>query len=176
MKCPLPDDALLARYARTDAYTDCFRTEISGAVSFVEYVAAFYTTPLFKLERAILKFAVARPSSDADASRLAAGETDSFAAWYVEARAENEILLCDFRNRTRSWLMVSSLHDETGTRTQLYFGSAVTPIRDRHFGKPSLGWGFTALGWFHKLYSVALLYSAKSRLQLNVPPTTGLEA
>ena len=110
MKCPLPDDALLARYARTDAYTDCYRTEVTGAISFAEYVTAFYTSYLFKLERVILKFAVARPSSDADASRLAAGEADTFAAWYVEARSENEILLCDFRNRTRSWLMVSSLH------------------------------------------------------------------
>jgi hypothetical protein len=165
MKCALPDDALLARYTKTDAYTDCYRTEISGAVSFAEYVTAFYTTYLFKLERLILRWAVSKPSTDAETNQLAEGEIDTFAAWYVEARGENEILLCDFRDRTRSWLMVSPLLDDSGTRTRLYFGSAVVPLRDRHFGKPSFGWSFGALAMFHKAYSVALLYSAKSRLK-----------
>jgi hypothetical protein len=165
MKCALPDDALLARYTKTDAYTDCYSTEISGTVSFVEYVTAFYTTCLFKLERVILQCAIAKPSTDAETSLLAEGETDTFAAWYVEARGENEILLCDFRNRTRSWLMVSPLLDDSGARTRLYFGSAVVPVRDRHFGKSSLGWSFGALAMFHRAYSVALLYSAKSRLK-----------
>jgi hypothetical protein len=164
MKCALPDDALLARYARTDAYTDCYKTEVSGAISFTEYVTAFYTTDLFRLERLILKLVVSKPSTDAETIQLAEGEIDAFAAWYVEARGENEILLCDFRNRTRCWLMVSPLHDDTGIRTTLYFGSAVIPVRDRRFGKPSLGWGFGALALFHMAYSLALLYSAKSLL------------
>ena len=164
MKCALPDDALLARYARTDAYTDCYRTEISGTVSFAEYVTAFYTTFLFKLERSILTWAVSKPSTDEQTTQLAEGKIDTFAAWYVEARSENEILLCDFRNRTRCWLMVSPLHDDTGTRTTLYFGSAVIPLRDRMSGRPSLGWAFGALAGFHKIYSVALLYFTKSLL------------
>lgn len=164
MKCALPDDALLARYARTDAYTDCYRTEISGAVSFAEYVTAFYTTFLFKLERSILTWAVSKPSTDEQTTQLAEGKIETFAAWYVEARSENEILLCDFRNRTRCWLMVSPLHDDTGTRTALYFGSAVIPLRDRMSGRPSMGWAFGALAEFHKMYSVALLYFAKSLL------------
>jgi len=164
MKCALPDDALLARYARTDAYTDCYRTEISGTVSFAEYVTAFYTTFLFKLERSILTWAVSKPSTDEQTTQLAEGKIDTFAAWYVEARSENEILMCDFRNRTRCWLMVSPLHDDTGTRTTLYFGSAVIPLRDRMSGRPSLGWAFGALAGFHKIYSVALLYFTKSLL------------
>jgi len=164
VKCALPDDALLARYARTDAYTDCYKTEVSGAVSFAEYVTAFYTTFLFKLERSILTWVVSKPSTDEQTTQLAKGEIDTFAAWYVEARSENQILLCDFRNRTRCWLMVSPLHDDTGTRTTLYFGSAVIPLRDRMSGRPSMGWAFGALARFHKIYSVALLYFAKSLL------------
>jgi hypothetical protein len=164
MKCALPDDALLARYARTDAYTDCYKTEVAGEVSFAEYVTAFYTTFLFKLERSILTWAVSKPSTDEQTTQLAEGKIDTFAAWYVEARSENEILLCDFRNRTRCWLMVSPLHDDTGTRTALYFGSAVIPLRDRMSGRPSMGWAFGALAGFHKIYSVALLYFAKSLL------------
>jgi len=164
MKCALPDDALLARYARTDAYTDCYRTEVSGAVSFADYVTAFYTTFLFKLERSILAWAVSKPSTDEQTTLLAEGKIDTYAAWYVEARSENQILLCDFRNRTRCWLMVSPFHDDTGTRTTLYFGSAVIPLRDRMSGRPSMGWAFGALAGFHKIYSVALLYSAKSLL------------
>jgi len=164
MKCALPDDALLARYARTDAYTDCYRTEVSGAVSFAEYVTAFYTTFLFKLERSILAWAVSKPSTDEQTTLLAEGKIDTYAAWYVEARSENQILLCDFRNRTRCWLMVSPLHEDAGTRTTLYFGSAVVPLRDRMSGRPSMGWAFAALAGFHKIYSVALLYSARSLL------------
>jgi hypothetical protein len=168
MKCALPEDALLARYARTDAYTDCYRTEVPWAVSFAEYVTAFYTTFLFKLERSILTWAVSRPSTDEQTTQLAEGKVDTFAAWYVEARSENQILLCDFRNRTRCWLMVSPLHDDTGIRTQLYFGSAVVPLRDRMSGRPSMGWAFGALAGFHKIYSVALLYSARSLLMAKV--------
>ena len=54
MKCALPDDALLARYARTDAYTDCYTTEVSGAVSFAGYCTCVYLKFLFKLERLIV--------------------------------------------------------------------------------------------------------------------------
>ena len=62
MKCVLPDNALLARYSKTDAYTDCYKTEISGTVSFVEYVTTFYTTFLFKLERSILTWDTSKPA------------------------------------------------------------------------------------------------------------------
>jgi len=51
---------------------------------------AFYTTLVFKLERLILKLAVSRPSTDAQAKQLAAGSIDEFSAWHVEARSENQ--------------------------------------------------------------------------------------
>ncbi len=68
----------------------------------------FYTTLLFKLERFILKWTVSKSSTDAQARQLSDGEIEQFAAWHVEGRNENEILMCDFGGRTRSWLMVCS--------------------------------------------------------------------
>ena len=164
-KCSLPDNALLVSYVRNDTYTDCYMTDVSGVVSHAEYVVAFYTTLLFKLERLILRWAVSKPSTDAEARSLAEGRLDTFAAWYVEGRSENQILMCDFRDRTRSWLMVSPLLEDGGTRTRLYFGSAIVPDHNPNSGKTSLGWGYGALIGFHKIYSEALLYSAKTHLK-----------
>ena len=160
---PLPDDALLNVYARDGRYADCFVTDIPRSVSHAQFVAAFYTTTVFKLERWILKLAVARPSTDEQARQLAAGELEQFAAWSVENRAENQLLLCDLYGRTRSWLMVAPLPDGAGTR--LYFGSAVVPVIDRKTGRSSMGTGHSALLSFHKLYSRVLLGAAARRLR-----------
>lgn len=158
--CQLPDEALLRRYNRNGHYTDCYITEVSSPVAHEQFVFAFYTTALFKMERFILKWAVSRPSTDAQAAGLASGQENRFAAWSVEDRCENQLLLSDFQGRTRSWLMVEPV--ENGTR--LYFGSAVVPVKDKASGELRLGILFRLLLEFHKLYSVALLYSAKRRL------------
>jgi hypothetical protein len=155
---PLPEHALLARYAG-NGYTDCYATDLPGSFSHAEFVAAFYTTWLFKLERAILRWLVARPSTDDEAAQLARGGRDSFAAWTVEASAPNQLLLRDELGNTRSWLMVEPRHD--GGVTRLYFGSAVVP-RARSGGR--LGLHFRALLGFHRRYSRALLAAARSRL------------
>ena len=160
----MPEHALLARYAGKGGYADCYVTEIPGNFSHAEFVAAFYTTWLFKLERAILKFFVRRPSTDGEAQQLARGQRESFAAWTVEARAPNQLLLCDFLGSTRSWLMVESRAD--GGATRLYFGSAVVPRVDTRTGEKKLGASFRALLGFHKRYSRALLSAARARLQL----------
>ena len=159
----MPDQALLGRYCGDGAYTDCYATEVSGAVPHAEYVTAFYTTWVFKLERLILRWLVSKPSNDAQARQLAEGSIDSFAAWHVEKRSENQLLLCDFLGRTRSWLMVAPA--VTRDQTRLYFGSAVVPARNPKTGTRKLGRGFYALLGFHKIYSKVLLYSAKSRLE-----------
>ena len=169
VKCSLPDNALLASYSRDGTYTDCYSTDIIGAISHVEFVIAFYTTLIFKLERVILKWAVSKPSTDAQARLLAEGTINNFAAWYVESRSENQILMSDFWGRTRSWLMVTPLPAGNGTLTRLYFGSAVVPVQNPKSGIPSLGLGFHALLGFHKVYSQVLLYSAKSRLKARRP-------
>ena len=140
---------------------DCYWTEISDQVSFSEFVSAFYTTPLFRLERFILKLSVAKPSTNTKARQLAEGSCDTFAAWYVEARSENELLMCDFVGRTRSWLMIVPANITNNSRTRLYFGSAVVPKRDPKTGELSLGFAYQALLGVHKIYSVLLLYAAK---------------
>jgi hypothetical protein len=160
-KCAVPANSLLANYLREGNHTDCFTTEIPGQITIREFIFAFYTTWLFKLERFILTSTVARASTDTQAKQLANGEIDRFAAWTVERRSENEILLCDFSGRTRSWLMVALVND---SQTRLYFGSAVVPRRISKTGKPSLGFVFQSLLGFHKIYSILLLHFAKSRI------------
>ena len=163
--CSIPDGALLNNYVREGTYTDCYVTDIRGSVPHIQYVIAFYTTIVFKLERMILKMAVSRPSTDAQAKQLAAGSIDTFSAWQVEARSENQLLMSDFHRRTRSWLMVVPIVSGSDTRTLLYFGSAVVPVENTRTGKLTLGFGFRALLRFHRLYSEVLLYAAKSRLK-----------
>jgi hypothetical protein len=163
--CELPPDAFLRRYVTSGAFADCYVTEVAGSASQAEFVEAFYTTPLFKLERFVLSTAVSRPSTDAQARQLARGESSTFAAWAVEDRAADQLLLSDLTGRTRSWLKIAATSD---TRTRLYFGSAVIPVTDRATGRPSLGPTFSALLGFHKAYSRALLYSARLRLSRSI--------
>ena len=161
---PLPEHALLRKYANGNAYTDCYITDIPAPVSHAAYVEAFYTTAVFKLERLLLAWFVSRPSSDAQARRLAVGELNSFAAWNVEARSVDQLLMCDFQGRTRSWLMVAPVQSGGSTTTRLYFGSAVVPPVNKATGQAGLGIVFRALLGFHKVYSRVLLSSASSRL------------
>ena len=156
-KCTLPENALLQEYVRNGSYTDCYSITLDEEVLLANYVTAFYTTWLFKLERLILRWAIARPSSDAQAAQVAAGSINKFAAWTVEGRADGQLLMCDFQKRTRSWFMVAG--------RRLYFGSAVVPVRDPDTGEKSLGSTYSILLGFHRLYSRALLHCAKSRLQ-----------
>jgi hypothetical protein len=160
--CPLPPQALLARYADAGAYTDCYSTDVARLVPHAEYVEAFYTGGLFKLERLLLSLFLSKPSTDVQARQLASGQAGNFAAWRVEDRTTNQLLMCDIGGRTRSWLMVSASHEPT-LSTRLYFGSAVVPVISRS-GKPGMGFLFQALLGFHKAYSRALLGSARSRL------------
>jgi hypothetical protein len=157
---PLPDQALLSSYRKKKAYMDCYTLDVPHPAALSQYIEAFYTAPLFKLERFVL-LAVGKPSSDAEARRLASGESDRFAAWTVEGRTDDQILLCDFLGKTRSWLMCVA--QPGGTR--LYFGSAVVPTRVSATGRVSLGAGFHLLMGFHRLYSRALLSAAAGRLR-----------
>lgn len=158
--CELPETASLRRYRDPGAYVDCYVVEVAGSVSHAAFVEAFYTTPLFKVERLILAAFVSRPSTDLDAKQLAEGRADSFAAWRVEDRKTDQLLLGDYTGRTKSWLMVAP----SGDGTSLYFGSAVVPKVDSTTGERKLGFVFGALLGFHKLYSRLLLGSARSRI------------
>jgi hypothetical protein len=160
--CPLPDNALLCAYQRGGAYADCYVTDVARRVCHAEYVEAFYTTPVFRLERLLLAWLVSRPSTDEQARELATGRRASFAAWSVEARAEDQLLLADLRGRTRSWLMTAPSPHGQGTR--LFFGSAVVPVAGAPSGRAGIGFTYRALLGFHQLYSRVLLRAAVTRL------------
>ncbi len=165
--CELPETALLRRYLGAGAYADCYVTEVAKPVSHAEYVEAFYTTAVFRIERLLLKWFASRPSTDMEARRLACGSLDSFAAWRVESRDPDQVLLADFTGRTRSWLMVAAVEDGGASpSTRLYFGSAVIPVTHARTGRKRLGFTFRALLGFHKLYSRILLLSS-SKLIMN---------
>jgi hypothetical protein len=151
----LPDNALLARYRASGDYTDCYQITVPHPVSLADFMAAFYTTRVFKLERWLLAHLARMPSTDEEARALAQGQITRFAAWQVEAREGDQALLA--AGRTRSWLMVLSRPD--GACTTLCFGSAVVQRR-----RGGLGWPFRALLGFHKLYSRILLAAAARRL------------
>jgi hypothetical protein len=162
--CKLPANALLHRYCGSGAYADCYVAEVTGCVSQAEFVEAFYTTCVFKLERLILRLMVSRPSTDMEAKQLANGTTDSFAAWRVESRTPDQLLMSEFTGRTRSWFMAVGSASAHPLNTRLFFGSAVVPTRSAKTGRTSLGPVFSALIGFHKLYSWILLRAAAARL------------
>src|SRR5262249_33500612 len=157
----LPQQALLAKYAQGGNYTDCYTAQVARPVSLAEYVEAFYTSALFKLERRSLAWFVSKPSTDAEVKELASGALGTFAAWRVEERSANQLLMCDLSGRTRSWFMVTPADSNI---SRLYFGSAVLAIIDKQSGQATLGFTFKTLLSFHKFYSRALLLSARLRL------------
>ena len=160
----LPAHALLTRYATDGGYADCFITDLSGAVTHAEYVEAFYCSWLFRLERLVLTLLVFKPSSDAGARALARGERESFAAWSVEARAPEQLLVCDYQGKTRSWLMSEARLDNAAAVTRLYFGTGIVPVADRGSGTRRMSLFFRVLLPFHRVYARALLRAARARL------------
>ena len=160
MQTTLPGDALLARYAvdkggsELPHYTDCFTTTVPMAVDLAAYVQAFYTTPLFRSERLVLRLLGMR-SSDADIDALLAGQQQHFAAWTLEDRSDDQLLMCDVNARTRSWFRVVP----EGEGTTLYFGSAVIADGERLPGS------YQALLSAHRFYSRQLLRAAVRRLK-----------
>jgi hypothetical protein len=158
----LPDGALLEQYRQSGAYTDCFVIEVDGDVAQSEFVCAFYTSWLFKVERYILTWAVNKLSNDTEAKALAQEHADRFAAWSVEARTAHQLLMCDYQQRTRSWLMTAPL--DGGRRTRLYFGTAVAPLRPNGQKDRAFGMAFHLLVGFHKIYARALLRAAAANL------------
>jgi len=160
----LPKGALLEKYKLDGSYTDCYFVDLPKLVSHTEYIEAFYTTAIFKVERQVLALLARRPSSDSDAKSLARGEASRFAAWSVEQREPNQLLLCDFLGRTRSWLMSVTATEGHQSSTRLYFGSAYIPKRDLNSGRVSFDFTFHALGGFHRAYSRVLLRAACARI------------
>lgn len=161
--CMPPDKALVMWYSEVGEYVDCFVIETGARVSLPQFVEAFYTSWLFKMERLVLTLATP-PSSDMQAAELAAGRRTSFAAWEVESRAVDQLLMRDFTGRTRSWFMVAP----AAGGTRLYFGSAITATPDRPGKSATIGPIFRVLVGPHRLHSRALLAAASRRLKHQV--------
>jgi gamma-glutamylcyclotransferase (GGCT)/AIG2-like uncharacterized protein YtfP len=167
----VPEDALLKTYRGGrhpelwGNYGDCFSIPIAQVVSLSEFVYRFYTSPVFKLERLILRWLVNAPSSDQEARQLADGTRDNFAAWRVGERSETQLLMCDRYERTRSWFRVTAVAAGAGSRTLLQFGSAIVARRGRQPGSVSMSLGFRLMLGFHQQYSRALLRAAANKLR-----------
>lgn len=142
--------------ARAGHYTDAFATTVPDHVSLETYIAAFYTTPLFRLERRILGVFAGQPTSDADVLALARGDSSRIAFWRVAERRADEILLPVKGGRTMSWLRVVPVRGGT----ELWFGSVVTPLPSG-----ALGPLFRVMLAPHVWYSRALLRSAARALR-----------
>ena len=167
--CEVPLNSFLRHYKDGPGYADCYVTQVPGAVTQAAYIEAFYTSPLFKIERTLLQYLTSKPATDADAKALAGGGATRFSAWRVEAQSSTELLLADFTGRTRSWLMaVPAPIENDPPGTLLYFGSAVVPLAGQ--GVQRMGWVFHALLGFHRLYSRMLLGTTSQRVsRLKLP-------
>jgi hypothetical protein len=169
MREAVPSDALLKTYRggphpeRWGTYADCFAVTIDREVDLTDFVFAFYTSPVFRIEGFILRLLLGASSSKADARAVAGGTSDTFSAWYVGQRTATQLLMCDRYERTRSWFCVAPA---TGGGTRLHFGSAVAAKRDKKTAAPARGGGFHFLLWFHILYSQVLLRAAKLNLRV----------
>jgi hypothetical protein len=166
----LASDALIVTYAgganptHWGKYADCFAVRVRGHIALSDFVFAFYTSPLFRIEALILRIALGVPSGKMPARLLADGRADTFAAWYVGQRTETQLLMCDRYERTRSWFRVVPI---AGGGTQLLFGSALAK-NGAHRKIPAVASrerrGFSLLMWLHIVYSQALLRSAAAKL------------
>src|ERR1700685_1043210 len=164
----LAEDSLLRTYRggtrpeRWGRYGDCFSLIAEQRVSLTDFVFAFYTSPVFRIERFLLGALAGAASSDTQARAVADGSAVSFALWYVGERTATQLLMCDRYERTRSWFRVLA---SDGGGTLLQFGSAVAAGgRDRGTGAAAKGGGFRLLLRFHVLYSRLLLNGARNAL------------
>lgn len=162
---------MLNNYAeQTNTYTDCFVTDIPQPVSINDFIVAFFTTPVFRLERAILSLTKSAPSTDQDIKDLAAGKSERLATWRIEEKQDNQLLLTVTGGQVRTWLMTEPHTPEHG-HTRLFFGSAVIPKEVQSDGKSEMGFLFRALLGFHKIYSRILLWSAKRQIKNSISAT-----
>ncbi len=161
------EDSLLRTYRgdtrpeRWGRYGDCFSLIAERRVSLTDFVFAFYTSPVFRIERFLLGAFAGAASSDTQAREVAEGSAAAFALWYVGERTATQLLMCDRYERTRSWFRVVPLDRD---RTLLQFGSAVAASRGSRSEGAALGLGFRLLMGFHILYSQALLHAAKVKI------------
>jgi hypothetical protein len=172
----VPASSLLLTYCGGDTAVDwhrqcdCFSISVDGAVTLSGFVYAFYTTPVFKFERMILRYLANAASTDAEAHSLAEAVSERFAVWQLGERSDSQLLMCDRYGRTRSWFAVVAQGTSERPRTLLRFGSAVGVVRGRRSGASGASGasgGFRLLTKLHTGYSRILLRAAKAKLVRN---------
>ena len=166
--CPLPENAIIYKHHKSshqdvDTYTDCYLVNFDRPVTLAEYVFAFYTKPVFRLERFILKYLADRLSSDHKAKQLSEWAIDEFSARTVADRTPEQLLMRDLKGRTRSWFMIVPQNAAATTNSTFHFWFGVVPYQKTAMGDPRIGGGFRLLLGFHESYPRVLLYAAKVR-------------
>jgi hypothetical protein len=160
----LPQAAFLQAYAdQAGCFTDCYYVDVPKSVSISETISAFFTTPVFRLERVLLGIFARKPSTDQDVENLASGRSTGLAFWRTERRDQTQLLLAVGDGPIRTWLMVEPANTAQA-KTRIYFGSAVMPQGVSADGAPQIGLMFRAFLGFHMLYSRLLLTLARRRL------------
>lgn len=163
-KCQIPKDSFLDAYASLPGcHTDCFSVGVSDPVTLPDFIGAFFTSPVFRLERWVLAVFAAAKTTDMDIGNLASGKSDRLAMWVVEARKCDQIILAVGSGPIRSWLMVAP-NPNHAQGAILHFGSVVLPMTDAANGTPKIGLVFRLFLGFHKFYSRILLWSAKRNI------------
>lgn len=154
----IPTTSLLYEYETVKGgYCDCYVVDTQGDANLQNYISVFFETWIFKLELKLLSlFGLNRDRPD-QVKQLAEGCVKTFAAWKVEGRTENDLLLAVGTGPIRTWLRVEA-HSENAVR--FYFGSALLPLRTDRNGHPRLDAISMVLLPFHKLYSRILLRAA----------------
>lgn len=114
-QCPVAEDSLLRTYRggkhpeRWGHYGDCFSVSVDRAVTLGKFVLTFYTSPVLRIERLILRVLAGAASTDGEARELAEGRLETLAVWTVGARMVDQLLMCDRYGKTRSWFRVVPL-------------------------------------------------------------------
>ncbi len=162
----IPEAAFLKTYEyKAGCYVDCYYLDVPESVSLPDYVYAFFTSPVFRIERAMLRLFASSQSSDCDVKELATNKGDRLAGWRAMARDDTQMILAVGEGPIRTWFMCGK-PEAAFEGTRLYFGSAVLPTKQSDTGKPEMGRMFRYLLGFHKIYSRVLLRSAKRKLRV----------
>ena len=156
-KSDIPPASLVNAYqGKSCERIDCYRAFVDGPTNIENFVGRFYRGRLFRIERAMISLVTKHKSSDAQLDALLFGNSKRFSAWTQSGRTKNQLIMCDYQDRTCSWFMVEPYK----TGTYLYFGTIFK--RTNYFG--GLEWLskplFTLLLPVHGLYSRLLLGAA----------------
>lgn len=156
----IPSGTMLKAYqAQEGCYTDCYAVDVAGAPDIERFIRIFFDTSIFRLERRILALSGLEATHADDVDALARGHRSRFAAWRLEGKTADELMLRFERPSGRTWLHVADVPDQSG-QARLFFGSALLPGARDNDKRPTIGWSLHAFLPFHRLYARMLLRAA----------------